>query len=176
MIIRKARLEDSLQIAEVHIKSWQQAYKGIISEEYLNNLSVKDRQQMWESSLSSPRDDAPVYVAVNEEGSIVGFASFGIERERRRPMEGELYAIYLLNENRRSGNGTMLLKAGIQDLIKHNFKSVLVWVLAENPSREFYEKFSPAKVDTKTIQIGNDSLEEIAYKWEEINGLFEKLE
>lgn len=175
MIIRRARLEDAREIAEVHVKSWQQAYKGIINEEYLSNLKVEDREKMWKSGLSSPREDAPVYVAVNDVGAIVGFASFGIEREHKQPMDGELYAIYLLNENRRNGIGTMLLRAGIEDLINHNFRTVLVWVLAENPSRKFYEHLIPNKVETKIIQIGNDSYEEVAYKWEDINVLLAKL-
>lgn len=35
--IREAKPEDAAQIAEVHIKSWRQAYKGVIHQSYLDN-------------------------------------------------------------------------------------------------------------------------------------------
>jgi L-amino acid N-acyltransferase YncA len=176
MIIRKATAQDAWGIAEVHVQSWKTAYKGIISDHYLSGLKVEDRLKLWKNSLSSPKDDAPVFVAVKDDGNIVGFASFGIEREKNIKNEGELYAIYLLNDSKGKKLGTQLFYAGVQELIKHNFKSVRVWVLAENPSINFYEKFEPMKDEIKSIQIGGASYEEIAYKWEQINDLLNKLE
>ena len=42
--------------------------------------------------------DSLVYVAVKENGGIIGFASFGPDRQENENGVGELYAIYLLPE------------------------------------------------------------------------------
>lgn len=175
MVIRKAEVEDAPGIAEVHVESWKSAYKGIISNDYLNSLKMEDRLSLWVNNLSTAKDDAPVFVALNEEGNIVGFASFGVERENGKEKEAELYAIYLLNESKGKRLGTHLFYSGVLELIKHGFESVRVWALAENPSIKFYEKFGPRKDEIKTIQIGNAYYEEIAYQWDHINDLLIKL-
>ena len=36
--IRLATLGDEIQLAQVHIKSWQESYKGLVPQEYLDRL------------------------------------------------------------------------------------------------------------------------------------------
>jgi ribosomal protein S18 acetylase RimI-like enzyme len=166
-----ANVEDACKIAEVHVKSWQNTYKGLISQEYLDNLKIKDRYLMWKKVLSNKNE--LVFVAENND-EIIGFASFGKERISRQETDGELYAIYLLKSHKRQKVGTNLLKAGIQELIKRKFKTLLVWVLADNPSKKFYEHSDPASVATEKDQMGDLLYEEIAYKWDNLY-LLEKL-
>jgi len=52
MNIREANIEDAKGIANVHVKAWQSAYKGIMPEEYLLSLSVKDKTELWLQTLS----------------------------------------------------------------------------------------------------------------------------
>jgi L-amino acid N-acyltransferase YncA len=173
MIIRTANLEDAPGIAKVHVRSWQQTYKGMISDVYLDNLSIEERLIFWKNKLSSPNDKAHVLVAENDNGEIFGFATFGIERSGNQEKEGELYAIYLLSSIKRQGIGTRLLYEGTQLLRKQNIESLLVWVLDENPNRKFYENFNPEKVATKVVQIGDSSCKEIAYKWDDLDALLD---
>lgn len=43
--IRKATEEDAAEIANVHINSWREAYKGLLEEDFLNDrpLQFKNR-------------------------------------------------------------------------------------------------------------------------------------
>lgn len=175
MIIRKAMEGDAHGIAQVHVKSWQEAYKGIINQEYLDQLKVEDRLALWEQVLSSSIEESPVYVAVNAKDQIVGFASFGMERLNKQKSEAELYAIYILNEYKRQKIGTQLLSFGLKALINQNYKSLVVWVLAKNPSRRFYEYFNPIQICSENVQIGNFFYEEIEYKWTNLELLIEEL-
>ena len=52
MIIRDAELRDARGIAEVHVRSWQAAYAGIVPDEDLARLSVDQREQFWAQILS----------------------------------------------------------------------------------------------------------------------------
>lgn len=175
MIVRKARREDAHAISAVHVKSWQEAYKGIINQNYLDQLKLEDRLPIWTTALETPKDNSLIYVAENAEQEIIGFASFGIERTKKFNADCELYAIYLIEEYKRSGVGTKLLERGVMDLLQAGYKSMLVWVLSENPSKEFYQSFSPDEAGTEEISIAGKKHQEIAFIWDDLLGLLEKI-
>lgn len=166
MEIRKATKDDARGIAKVHVKSWQETYEGIISQGYLDSLKMEDREPLWEKSLSESADTSPVFVAVNPEGEIVGFASFGKERTGKFAADGELYAIYILKQYQRGKLGLRLLQAGLDEM---QFKSMLVWVLADNESRKFYESLQPDQAAEEVVKIAGREYLELAYFWKGIN-------
>ncbi len=94
MRIREAVLEDAEGIARVHVDSWRTTYKGIVSETVLQQLSYEQRAENWRRGIGKNA----LYVAEDESGRIVGFATGGKERTGNYDVDGELYAIYLLNE------------------------------------------------------------------------------
>ncbi len=50
-------------------------------------------------------------------------------------------------------------------------RSMLAWVLAENPSQLFYEAAGGRLLGSQDIQIGGVTLEEVAYGWDDTRGL-----
>ncbi|TWJ52802.1 hypothetical protein CHCC15325_3668 [Bacillus licheniformis] len=62
------------------------------------------------------------------------------------------------------------MKAIVEELVKKNIKSLLVWVLAGNPSINFYEKLGGRQSTTKQIQFGEGYFKAIAIGWTDING------
>lgn len=66
MKIRKANSVDATSIAKVHVDSWRTTYKGIIPDEFLNNLSYEQRTELWKENLA--RVDNYIVVAENNEG------------------------------------------------------------------------------------------------------------
>ncbi|MBT2640568.1 GNAT family N-acetyltransferase [Bacillus sp. ISL-39] len=168
MQIRKATKDDASGIARVHVRSWQETYQGIISQDYLDTLKVEDRKPLWEKSLSESANISPVFVAINPEGEIVGFASFGKERSGNFKADGELYAIYILKEYQRGKLGLRLLQAGVDDLLNQNYESILVWVLADNESRKFYESLQPQKAGEEVVKIAGREYVEVAYMWRDL--------
>ncbi|RLQ91084.1 GNAT family N-acetyltransferase [Falsibacillus albus] len=170
-MIIKAKPEDARGIAEVHVKSWQQAYKGIVDEDYLKSMSVERRYTLWKKSLAQ---DHHVYV-LKENSTVVGFAAFGKERTNSFGIDGELYAIYILEEYKRKGAGTEFLRQGIRDLIAEGFSSINVWVLEDNPSKHFYESFTPEHLGEEIITIGGRDFKELCYGWSDIHNLYQKI-
>src|SRR6185312_11535769 len=107
MLIRKAQLEDAVGIAKVHVDSWRTTYKGIVPDSFLDSLSYEKREQIWRSGIEANG----VYIAEDESGRIVGFASGGAERTGKyEAYIGELYAIYLLEGQQGNGLGRMLFQ------------------------------------------------------------------
>lgn len=165
MIIRKAVLQDADGIAHVHVNSWKSTYKGIISDQVLDNLSIERRKKYWEETLNKVEIDEFIYVVQDLDGKIVGFASGGKSRSPEYPYDGELYAIYLLRDYQKLGFGRKLISNIANDLLAIDCKSMIVWVLEDNPSKNAYEKLGGIEIGSKQIEIGKDNLKEVVLVW-----------
>ncbi len=166
--IRRALQGDETVIAQVHIKSWQEAYRGLIPQDYLDQLPSKtdDRRKMWTNALSNPQ--RWVFVAEKAEG-IVGFVVFGPPRDENRDGFIELGAIYLLESEKGKGIGFSLLSVGFNLMKEIGYKRAYCWVLENNPTIEFYER-TGAKFSgqTKEDEIGGKKFNELAYEWDSL--------
>ena len=160
--LREAALSDAEGIARVRVDTWRSAYKGIVSAETLDNLSVERDAARWRENLSSSRP-VFVYVAVVE-NQVVGFAIGGAERNGDPDYAGELYAIYILPQFQGQGIGQALMKAGRQWLIGHGFANMLIWVLKDNQAaRAFYIAQGGRLAREKPVEIGSQTLSEVGY-------------
>lgn len=167
MVIRKAELRDIPEIAKVHVDSWRTTYKGIVPDTYLNNLTYESREQIWKRGI----EENHVFIAEDEYGQIVGFATGGKERTGKyEAYKGELYAIYLLEEQQGKGLGEKLFMAVVDDLKTKKLNTMLIWALEENPACGFYEKLGGKKIDTAEINIDDQKLDEIAFGWDDLSG------
>ncbi|MBV6625613.1 MAG: GNAT family N-acetyltransferase [Rivularia sp. (in: Bacteria)] len=164
MTIRNATPEDVKDIATIHVKSWQVAYKGLIPQSYLNNLSISKREKSWQNILTNCETHTIVQV-IDE--LIVGFANFGKTRDedKNSKVTGEINAIYLNPEYGRKGLGTELIEFILKNMRNRKFTQITLWVLDTNQiARKFYEKmgFEPdgaTKIDIRE----NFELREMRY-------------
>jgi GNAT superfamily N-acetyltransferase len=165
MQIRPATPADARSIASVHVQSWREAYAGIVPARFLDTLSVERRTMMWLEITTTRAEDSFVYVAEDATAGIVGFASGGAQRDKAIDYEGEVYALYLLQSHQKQGIGRRLLQAVTERLRAEGYQSILIWVLAQNTARHFYEKMGGVYVAEKEIEVGCAMLPEVAYGW-----------
>jgi len=140
MRIREAEPRDARGIAEVHVRSWQAAYRGQLTDDYLDGLSVEERLEQHRRSLEQPRAEWRTWVA-DDDGRVGGFAVTGPSEDAdAEPSTAELYAIYLEPDRVGTGLGRGLLDHAIADLRERGFTVVTLWVLETNErARRFYE-------------------------------------
>ncbi|GGD23572.1 GNAT family N-acetyltransferase [Pontibacillus salipaludis] len=173
--IRRATQEDARAIAYVHVESWRTTYKPLLEEEDIQSLTLENRITLWETILKTPINNQTIFVATDETDRVVGFISGGKERTKVYGYDGEIYAIYLLDEVRMKGLGTELLKAFTNDMAQKGYGSILVWVLTRNPNKRFYERYGAIAVEAENITIGKGTYEETAYGWKHLDHLLETL-
>jgi hypothetical protein len=53
-----------------------------------------------------------------------------------------------------------------ENLRSRGFKKMLVWVLAANPSRLFYQRMGGEKVREQYLEIGGENLLELGYGYD----------
>ena len=117
--------------AYVHWRSWQEAYPGLVSPEYLEKFSLEKCEQM---AFRFPEN-----TLVAKEGErVLGFVCYG-QRDDEAPGIGEIFALYVLAERYGTGLGRRLMDAGLAEL--PGCDQIRLWVLKGNARAiRFYEK------------------------------------
>lgn len=141
-VIRAARVGDAAQIAVVHVRSWQGAYRGLLPQAYLDQLDPAERVGRWERSLAEADAGRTGVLVADAGGDLLGFASYSPSRDSGADpgRVGEIGAIYLLPSAWGKGIGKRLMKATLACLAKVGFVQVTLWVLDSNVrARRFYE-------------------------------------
>jgi GNAT superfamily N-acetyltransferase len=157
----------------VRINTWRSAYRGIMSDAILQGLSAEEDVLRWEQRLATPpSEDWFAFVDVDKAGQVMGFCCGGRERDSDAQEDsGEVYALYVLPEQQRRGVGRALLEAAARRLRANRFERLLIWVLAENPARRFYEKMGGVAVRRREIDIRGELYSEVGYVWEALDDL-----
>lgn len=161
---RPALLSDARDIAEVHVRTWRAAYRGIVPDAFLDALSVDKRESAFRDALA--RGSPEMWVA-HSESEILGWIAFGAARDAdATPKVGEIEAIYISPAHWSNGAGKSLWHIARARLLERGFESVTLWVLEENERGILFYRaagFAPDATSRKQIAVGGKSLWEIRY-------------
>jgi len=167
--IRQATLIDAEAMAKVRIAAWRSAYKGIVPDDYLSGLSIEQTAARWQEIYFHNRQTGLfALVAENDIKEVIGIAVGGPERNRDSEYQGEIYILYVLPAYQNQSIGRRLLAAAIHRLLDQGIVTLLIWTMAENPYRRFYETLGGRIVGKKEKQRGSKWVPEIAYGWPDI--------
>lgn len=129
--VRTALPEDLAGVSWVRAVTWQSAYAGLVADEELRTLTDPDVLDAWAARATT--SSTTTYLVAEVGGEIVGFTAFGAERSTRPAgWRGEVYALYVLPSQWRTGCGSVLLHAALDELAERGHDVVTLWVLAGN--------------------------------------------
>ena len=171
MRIRDAKIDDAPSLAQVHVESWQIAYRGILPALYLANLSIERATEIWQGWIKRPEPGQFHLVSEKEEFGIVGFASGCPEKAMTSRNRGELTAIYLLPEYQKQRIGGALFQAVVGRFVMQGYSGMISWMLSENPAGPFYRKMGGVPAATKLEIVGGVEKELTAFGWTDFNSL-----
>jgi GNAT superfamily N-acetyltransferase len=160
LVIRRAGPADAAAIARVYVDSWRQAYQGQLPASYLDKLDYAAFERHWRQTFAAR---GWAFVAA-ESDEVVGIASGGRAR-RQNLASGEIYVLYVLAERHGQGIGRGLFDACHFELAKRGHVGTLIWVLASNPARSFYEHLGGKRVAENMLTIGGTQVREVGYLW-----------
>ncbi len=168
-MIRRYKDEDYIQVTKVHVDSWKTTYRGIVPEEYLNNMTYESRYDRNRQFMGSESVAAFVFEDTNK--NIIGFTTCGSSREDvsnkdGEKYDGELYGIYFLKEAQGQGLGKELLNKVRDDLRDRGYKNMILWALEENNACGFYEAMGGEKLpEEKWLEYGGKKVKAVAFGW-----------
>lgn len=177
--IRPATPADSDAIARVHVESWQATYAGILPDSYLIGLSAEQQAKSWRAMLTHPESGAATLVVEAQfediMPEIVGFGSAGRARDIHLLYDGEIYSLYVAPDWQGQGLGQRLLSLLFRRLYEADMDDALLWVLAENPTRFFYEHMGGQRIATRQETLAGESLEAVAYGWSDLEAWLQQV-
>ncbi|MDI6102618.1 GNAT family N-acetyltransferase [Actinoplanes sp. NEAU-A12] len=167
MSVRAAVPGDAAALAEVHVRTWQAAYAGLIPQDYLDSLDPAQREPGWRRWLADLRPPTAILAWESPDG-VAGFVAIMPSRDPdAEPGEtGEITAIYLLPAYWGRGAGRELMAAALRRLTEAGFRQATLWVLGTNArARRFYEAagWRPDGV-AKTDDSWGFPLDEVRYR------------
>ncbi|MGA7055307.1 MAG: GNAT family N-acetyltransferase [Mycobacterium sp.] len=162
--VRAAVPEDSYAVAQVHVRSWQSAYRGLIPQEYLDSLEP----EVWAGRYTFGRMgfQRPFTLVAVDGSAIRGLATTGLCRDEDVTNFGELLAIYVDPAHVCAGIGRLLIAAARERLRRVGVAEALLWVLEGNVrARRFYERDGWRFDGThRTSAYGNVPVDEVRYR------------
>ncbi len=170
--VRPATIRDADDIAVVHVNAWRESYPGIVPQGVLQRLSTVGRSEYWRSVLNRETARSANFVACDQVGMVVGFASGGPQRHAAPLYDGEFYALYILRRAQGWGLGRLLMQAMARSLCDGGRNSANVWVAARNiPACQFYAALGGRFVAVSSDVLGGVVVDAVAYGWEDLSSL-----
>jgi ribosomal protein S18 acetylase RimI-like enzyme len=163
---RIATHNDIETIANLHALSWQNSYRGMLTDDYLDNHVLADRIQVWTQKINEP----PVHqiILLKEiDNSVVGFVcAYGSSTDNFGTFIDNLH---VLPSFKGKGIGRDLMKEVSNWSLQHfNQPKLYLKVLEDNhAARFFYEKVGGVKqADFSEIMPGGKSVNVCRYVWQ----------
>lgn len=137
-IIREANSTDITELTNCHFISWHSTYDNILDNTYCLKNVRKRIENYWIKFFSKKEN---VFALIAEEDKkIIGLISAGPFKNIKEEnlvipdsnITAEIYKLYVLQENQKSGIGKALLQACTERLILENYKELLVRVFSAN--------------------------------------------
>jgi GNAT superfamily N-acetyltransferase len=136
---RQAQASDCRDIAKLHAGSWKRTYRGILSDNYLDNEVESDRLTIWRHRLGDPDENQNTTVAIlNNE--IVGFCCTILDHDS---LFGSLVDnLHVTTTMQKAGIGKMLIKDAARVIIeKAATRKMYLWVYEANTNaRKAYDR------------------------------------
>ncbi len=162
--IRPADGHDAEAVARIFVETWRTAYPGILADRVLTGLSVERQFGYWRHVIGGREQS--VFVA--ESQGVVGFSACGAARPRLNGYRGEVFTLYVQPDRQGEGIGRALLSVALARLARRDLMPALVWVLADNPARFFYERLGGKRAGERDDKLGDKPHREVAYGWSSV--------
>ena len=137
-LIRRRTKEDCKCIAHVVTVAWNETYKGIVPDWFLEELKNNEEERAKKSYNEFDENDNNQFV-LEVDNEIVGFVNFGITSDEEYQNCGEIFALYIISKYKGNGFGRKLVEAAKNELKKLGYDKMIIACLKGNPSNDFYK-------------------------------------
>ncbi len=166
IIIRRARVSDAPAIGRVYVKTWRSTYAGVVPDRVLVGMSEVNQAGNWHRQIDRNKSGV-VMVAEADRERIVAVGSAGPARGAGEDT-GEVYTLYVDPDWQGRDVGRSLLASLFRALVAEGRTRAIIWVLAANPSRFFYEAVGGVRTIERIEKLWGTELPEIGYCWEDL--------
>lgn len=160
--IREIEEKDIPEVAEIRVNAWKKAYKGIIEESFLKDLSVKEDIERRKQDYKNTG-----FIVAELDGEIVGFCRY-IDNNSFSPniedIDCEIIALYVKIDLLNQGIGSKMFEYVKTEFNKKNKTKMILWCLKDNENaKKFYKKSGGQIIKEDKFKIGDKEYVEFAF-------------
>ena len=137
-IIRRREKKDCLDIAHVVTIAWNETYKKIVPDYFLEELKNNEKERAQKSYENFDENNNYVFV-LEVDGKVVGFVNSGLSNDKQFEKCGEIFALYIIKKYKGNGFGRKLVEEAVKELKSLGCNKMIIACLKGNPSNEFYK-------------------------------------
>jgi GNAT superfamily N-acetyltransferase len=172
MTIRTAVLADAVAIAQLHTRSWQTSYRGILSDDFLQGPLPENRRVLWQSRLAETGRPDQLVLVDDDGGAIRGFACAYFRADPE--WDCLLDNLHVVPDLKGKGLGRQLMTAVAEQVWRGNSCGRLhLWAYEQNlAARRFYERLGGA-LTLRQAEVAPDGTQvnAVRYCWSDLSGL-----
>jgi GNAT superfamily N-acetyltransferase len=161
--VREATAADKMAVAHVHVRSWQQGYRGLVAQDYLDGLRPEDMATRYAFETMDLR--GPYTLVAVDRDAIHGHITIGRSRDDHASDSGEVWSLYVDPLYWGTGVSDALIAAGCDRLSRAGHDAALLWVFSANlRARRFYERTGwTTDGRQRTDAFAGTSLQQVRY-------------
>lgn len=167
MTVRRAIAADAAGIAQIHVRSYDESYRGIAPPEVFEGLTLDRRRAQWEAFFKAANPAAPAHIA-EIDGTPAGFCT-GLAADGAI---GWIKTLYVLRDAQRTGLGRGLMAAVLADLMALGSRTARLDVAEGNVAAEgFYRALGGTAVSRQVDPGPIWKSVTITYEWADLEAL-----
>ena len=137
-LIRRRIKDDCKNIAHVITVAWNETYKGIVPDWFLEELKNNENERAEKTYNEFDIENNNQFV-LEVDKEVVGFVNFGVSHDEEYQNCGEIFALYIISKYKGNGFGRKLVEEAVKELKALGFNKMLIACFKGNPSNEFYK-------------------------------------
>lgn len=176
VVIREARPVHAAAMARINVATWRDSYGKFLPRQLMEELSCFQKQAEIENFFARWEENQAVALVVeNKSGEMMAFIMAGKNHRLDLGYMGEIYNLHVAPAFQSQGIGHYLVYRVSQVFWQRNWNTMMVWALAENPSRRFYEKLGGRIITQDVDEYRGFTAPVIVYGWNELPICFRNL-
>ena len=164
-LIRRATIDDMVEISKLYVISLKNSFNGIFSEGYLSKLTPESTYKQWKRNIENPNN---LVFVVEDNKEIVGMiVGAFVDEEGETSNQGNILAVYIKPDYKRIGYGKKLVATLFDEFKKRNITKCFANVFKNNQNRGFFEQVGGVLVDERPVDEA-DVISIFVYSWDKI--------
>ena len=137
-LIRRRERKDCKSIANIVTISWNETYKGIVPDWFLDELKNNEEERAKKSYDEFDKNNNNQLV-LEVDNKVVGFVNYGITEDEEYQNCGEIFALYIIAKYKGNGFGRKLVEEVKKEFKQQGINKMIIACLKGNSSNEFYK-------------------------------------
>lgn len=141
--LRNACVSDARVVTDIHVRSFQKNFAGLVAAEFIAAIDVPAREAIWLARIADSHDSGCQLHIAELDGRVVAFAWAGPlpDKDAESLSMGHLFSLHVDPALTGSGIGSVLLAHVESALRQASYAVASLWVVVGNSSaRRFYQR------------------------------------